>query len=311
MKKQKAISVSHIIKKFEIDIVNKNKDVDYGFIYEPAIKRLGLELANKINNPRYSRNVICWGTSESEFFRSLGHQKTIETLDRILKLKPPLIILSKGVSDIQKEWIIEVANKYKIPVYLAPLSSSKITSTIGTYLSDFYSEETQVHACLVSIGGVGVLIIGKSGSGKSEATLELIQKGHIFISDDAVIIKRVGANFYGTSPMITKNLIEARGIGLIDVKFTYGIRSIADGCNIDLVVELINQETEEATNLDRLGIEYLKYEVLNGSIDKIQIPMKNGASAAALIEAAVSTYLARKDGVDILELMRQRGEKDE
>ncbi|UUD35475.1 HPr(Ser) kinase/phosphatase [Mycoplasmopsis caviae] len=310
MKKRK-IDIREIIKEFDLKICNTECEPIYRYVQEPAIKRLGLELSGQTENSYYSRNIICWGTSESIFFLKKGKEEALNILDRVLKVQPPLVILSKGVSELPKKWILKICNKYKIPVFVTEFSStSRITASIGTYLSEKYSEEVQIHGCLVLIGGVGVLIVGPSGSGKSEATLELIQRGHIFVSDDAVLVKLVGNTYHGKSPAITKNFLEARGIGLIDIKYTYGIKSVTDNCEIDLVVELVSNRTEEAKDLDRLGLLNLKFPILDSALPKIQIPVKDGSSAASLIETAVSTFLARKDGIDVLKEIQERGEKD-
>ncbi|WP_406617813.1 HPr(Ser) kinase/phosphatase [Mycoplasmopsis lipophila] len=306
MKAQKAkINAKKIIKKFGLKLENQNpEELNYKDIYLPAIKRLGLELANAIENDRYGKNIICWGTSESKYFVKIGKEKSLETLERVLSIQPPLLILSNGVSDLPKKWIFSIAEKHKIPLVFSNRSTSQISTTIGTYLSDSFSPEEQVHGCLVIVGGVGVLIIGESGAGKSEATLELIQKGHLFVADDAVLIRHSGANFLGRSPEITKNFIEVRGIGFIDVKYTYGIRSIIDTARIDLVIELVPKE--KLNTLDRIGVEYLKFKILDGYVNMIQIPVKDGFSAGSLIEAAVSTFLSRKDGVDVLKELSRR-----
>ncbi|MEA4115667.1 HPr(Ser) kinase/phosphatase [Mycoplasma sp. 744] len=300
---KKTINVKKIINKFQINIINQDQDLLYRNILDPDVKQLGLELAGQMTTNQYYKNVICWGTAESLYFKKIGKKSSYEIIDKVLSIEPPLLILSKGVNPQHQKWIIDIASKHKIPVYCAPMSTASVMTTIGTYLTDFFSKEEQVHGCLVSIGGTGVLIVGKSGVGKSEAVLELLQRGHIFISDDAVLIKHIGGNFYGTSPALTKNFIEVRGIGLIDVKYTYGIKAVAQGAVIDLVVELVVPEGQQ---FDRLGIDYLRYPILDSSIVKTQIPIKNGFSAASLIEAAVSTFLARKEGISVLEQLEER-----
>lgn len=309
MKSQKnKINVKKIISKFDLELVNSDIDkLDYKDIKLPAIKRLGLELANAVENDRYAQNIVCWGTSESKYFGKLGKEKSIQTLERVLSVKPPLLILSNGMDTLPKKWILSVADKYKIPLVFTNNSTAQISTTIGTYLNDSFSIEEQIHGCLTIVGGVGVLIVGESGVGKSEATLELIQKGHLFVADDAVLIRHSGASFLGRSPEITKNFLEVRGIGIIDVKYTYGIRSVIDTTRVDLVIELVNKE--KSNTLDRIGTNYLKYKILDGYVNMIQIPVKDGSSAGSLIEAAVSTFLSRKDGVDILKELSIRNQE--
>ncbi|MGV2392466.1 UNVERIFIED_CONTAM: hypothetical protein O8I53_05515 [Campylobacter lari] len=182
---------------------------------------------------------------------------------------------------------------------------------MGTYLSDFYSEETQVHGCLTVIYGVGVLIIGQSGIGKSEATHELIQNGHLFVADDAVLIKHIGANFYGRSPYLTRDLLEMRGTGLVNIMHSYGVKSISRGTVVSLVVELVEKSNIDYSSLDRLGDKELRYPILGGSIRKVQVPVKIGASVSSLIEAAVIAHISRKEGFNALELLEERRKIEE
>ncbi|UUD37132.1 HPr kinase/phosphorylase [Mycoplasmopsis californica] len=299
---KKSINVQSIIHRFKFNMLNLDKIRELREVEEPAIKRIGLELSGALVNDKLARNLIGWGTSESIYFTRLGKKKTIAALEQVLKYRPPIIVLSKGFEKTPVDWVVEVANKFDIPVAWQNQSLSTITSTVGAYLSEFFAKEVQLHGCLVSISNIGVLITGPSGVGKSEAVLELIQNGHIFVSDDAVIIKQLGMNFIGRSPEITKSLLEVRGIGLIDVKFTYGAKVMSDSAQIKLVVELVNQDL----NLDRLGVDYLKEHVLEGYIDKIQIPIKKGGSIASLIETAVNTYIARQNGVKVIDILNRR-----
>lgn len=295
---------NELIKKFELNVINSDAINEYRYITEPAIKRVGLELSGKMKNDKVGRNMIGWGTSEAIFFESIGKEKALKAMHQVFKYSPPLVILSKGFSQRQIEWVLLEANKHKIPVVFINSSLSTITSTIGTYLSEFFAKEIQIHGCLVSINNTGVMIIGPSGSGKSEAVLDLIQRGYSFISDDAVLIKQVGNRFIGRSPEITKSLLEVRGIGLIDIGFTYGIKVMSESTSIDLVVELMPDAVQD--QLDRLGINQLSHHILEGSIDKIQIPIKEGGAVSSLIEATVSTYIARKNGIRVLDIINER-----
>ncbi|TQC54754.1 HPr(Ser) kinase/phosphatase [Mycoplasmopsis cynos] len=305
MIKNKKVSVKELIDFFSLKLINKNKDkIYYNYIYRPAIKRLGLELSQSINNERINKNTIAWGTSESFWFQKIGKSASIKAIDNVFSQKPPIVILSKGVSKPALNWIVQVADKYGVPICLTRVSTSLLSTNVGSYLNNYFLDEIQVHACLVMVGGTGVLIIGQSGVGKSEAALELIQRGHIFISDDSVLIQDNGNIFIGRSPKITKNMLEVRGIGLIDVKYIYGVKSVASSSVIDLVVELV--KTDKQTELDRLGIDFLKYPVFGRYINKIQIPIKEGGSAASLIETAVGFYLSKKDGLNVIQEIEKR-----
>lgn len=305
-KKRINLSVKKLIKKFDLEIVNSNSNLKFQNINYAAIENLGLELAGaSMANLNTRKSVVCWGIHEHNYFNQIGKEKTLEILEKTLsKFLPPLIVLSRSFDTQTKQLVFEVATKLQIPLVFSNLPSSQIFATLGIYLNEIFSDEQQVHGCLVVVGGVGVLIVGSSGSGKSEATLELIQKGHLFVADDAVLIKHAGDNFIGKPPEITKNFLEVRGIGFIDVKYTYGIRAIAESSLIDLVIELVPKEN--INSLDRIGLDFLKFKVLDGYIKMLQIPVKDGSSVGSLIEAAVSTYLARKDGMDVVTEIEKR-----
>lgn len=299
-----------LIKYFELKIINEDCEPLNRQILSPAIKRVGLELSEREGHERLSHNVIAWGTSESRYFDRIGETETRLALENIFVYSPPLVLLSKGMSKKNVEIIKSISSKYKIPVsYNEYQSSAFTTASIGAYLNEFFAETVQVHGCLMMVNATGVLIIGPSGSGKSEAALELVQKGHIFVSDDAVLVKDLGNQFVGSSPYITKNFLEVRGIGAIDVKYTYGVKSIANSCVIKLVIELVQKE--EQNKLDRLGISFLNYPIMSRSIKKIQVPAKEGGSVASLIEAAVSSYLARHEGYSVIEEIEKRRLEDE
>ncbi|WP_416321839.1 HPr(Ser) kinase/phosphatase [Mycoplasmopsis felis] len=308
--KQKKVSVKEIVNFFNLKIINeKTSEIKWGYIYQPAIKRVGLELSELINNERLNRNVIAWGTSESLWFQKIGKERSFKAIEHIFKEQPPLVILSKGVMKPSLSWVLSMADKYGVPLCLSKVSSSFISTNIGSYLNNYFGEEIQVHGCLVLIGGTGVLIIGQSGAGKSEAALELVQRGHVLISDDSVLIRDNGNIFIGSSPKITKDFLEARGIGIIDIKRAYGIRSVTGSSIINLVVELV--KVDKQNELDRLGVDFLQFPIFGRYIKKIQVPIKEGGSVASLIEAAVNSYLLRLDGVDVLKEIQGRSSDNE
>lgn len=214
-------------------------------------------------------------------------------------------MLSKGFNTKKVfEQVLKVANARNVPVVNSKLHLSEINAYVSAHLLERQAKIEAVHASLAIINGVGVMIKGPSGIGKSEALIELLQKGHTFVSDDTVELYRIGDTFYGRPAALTEGLLEARGIGLVNIPFIYGAKAVKEKTSVELVVEL--QPAEVQNELDRLGNKDLKFEVLKGAIPLIQIPAVSGRSMASLIEAAVNVYLARKAGMDPLAMIAER-----
>ncbi|NQZ29477.1 MAG: HPr(Ser) kinase/phosphatase [Mycoplasmatales bacterium] len=308
MKTTKGIPVLEIVQKCQFEIANKDKITEWTKITSPGIYRAGLELCGFILNKGIRKNVIVWGTKEQEWFDLVGEETTLSSIEKLFSNKPPVIFLSIGIKEKTAKLIIDIASKHNVPIIVTDLHVTDIIAIIREHLAAHFSKTESVHASLVIINGVGVMIIGKSGIGKSEAVIELIQQGHIFVSDDTVNITRVGKDFIGTPAKITKDLLEARGIGLLDIRKIFGVRSVRDAAKIELVVELIDSENQNK-EFDRLGNGNLSYETLGGSIPKTEIPVKSGKSIRALITAATNLHVAKKDGFDSFAMIQERMKK--
>ncbi len=302
MKINKLIT-SQIMSEFDLDIINiANVDLNRE-VRGAAINRAGLELQGQKNHHQKS-HIIGWGSKESQWFTKIGVKKSIIAMSNILSTSTPLILLSKGVTDKIMQLVVKEANLLAIPVCLTNEHLSASISTIGSYLANYFAPHKEIHGSLVNVNGVGIAIIGEPGIGKSEAVLELIQNNHFFVSDDTIVLKRIGKQFIGYPAPITSGLLEARGIGLIDVSLIYGLKVMKDSSTVDLVVELLFQD--HTTTFDRLGNKILTYEVLNSSIPKVQIPVNKGRSLAVLIEASANVFLAKKNGDDPIDKINLR-----
>lgn len=301
----KKITAREIIQEFDLQLLNKDvADLDRE-ITQPSITRNGLELSGAYESSHSEENIIGWGTKERKWFATLTKEQGIKALKSALSAKTPMIIVSNGMLGEPLKWIREVSDEFKIPLVHYQNHLSHIVSTVGPYLAIALSDSENVHGCLVSIYGRGVMLIGPSGIGKSEAILELIQDGHLFISDDTVVVARLGNQFIGRGAPITKGFLEARGIGLIDVPHMFGAQVTLDQTDIELVVELV--PGEKLNELDRIGNSHLSYKILGGKIPLIQIPVNQGKSISALIKAATSSFIARKHGVNPIEEIKKRG----
>lgn len=297
------INVLNLCEDNLLEVVNRDKIKKWREVKRPSINRVGLEILGHFDHEDLNKNIIGFGTKESSLMDSLKKKTLDENLKKIFDQKTPLVICSNGVSEKNKKLILKYANETDTPVVFPDTKLSFVTTTVGIYIAEHFAPQDFVHGSLVVINGIGVMIIGESGVGKSEAVVELIQRGHMFVSDDSVIIKRIGNHFVGISPEITKNILEARGLGLIDIESIYGKKSVKERTNIDLVIELIK---DEKFHFDRLGNQNHFYKILDGKINKIQIPVRAGRNTSSLIEVAASLYITKKEGVDAFQEIQER-----
>ena len=274
-----------IISKFQVDnnlelLAGKeglNKELIVDEISRPGLEFTGF--FDFFDNKR----IVLIGSKDAAFLGTLPVEVRKKNLDKLFSLNPPCIVFSKNV--IIDKLFYEMADKYKIAMFRTKLRTTPSSSKLFTYLQDNLAERLSIHGTLMDINGMGTLIIGKSGIGKSETALDLIKRGHQLISDDLVeIIEKEPGNLIGTSPDILKRYMEIRGIGIVDVVTMFGASSYRDRKNIRLVVEL--EEWNENKYYDRLGLDSQKIKYFNTEIAKVTIPVLPGRSVALLVESA-------------------------
>lgn len=298
----RSINVSDFVRDLKFSVVNHKDIKNYGKIYFPSISRAGIEIATLRPSSYLSERILVWSKTESIYLESVGTERASLAVRSVLRNKPPLLLLTKRFSSGLVEDVIKIASELDIPVvHTKDMSFSELLFAVNPYLLNKFAPSEQIHASLVNINGVGVLIIGESGIGKSEAVLELLQRNYVFVADDAVIIKRLGERFYGKAAPIILDLLEIRGIGIIDIRLLFGAKNIREESSIDLVVELVSSKIDEIAALERLGSKFLSFDILGGSLPKIQIMVKEGRSIASLIEAATGFFLAHNDSNLVLE----------
>ncbi len=180
-----------------------------------------------------------------------------------------------------------------IPVFYSSFNKRELILTLDTYILRKTQTPERLHATMLSIFGMGVLIMGKSGIGKSEVALELINRGHLFVGDDAIDVISVAGLPLGKTPKISRDFIEVRGVGIVNIKDMFGIKSMLKEHQIDLIIELVNLD-DVKTSIERLGREYSKKNVANVDIPLIQVPVSSGRAIAPVIESATITLKQRK-----------------
>lgn len=274
-------------------------------ITSEEINRPGLPLAGFFDCFAPDRIQI-FGRGEVAFIEQLVREGKFESIERFFNHPIPVLIVTHNLT--LPKYMLELSNKTKIPIIRTPLSSKRFISLISTILSDLFAPFVSIHGNFVSIYNIGVLITGKSGIGKSESILGLVERGHKFICDDIVKIKKVrtaqgfelrGEPYHNYGPFL-----EIRGIGIINVSQYYGEGRIMKNSRLELIVNL--HEWDSTYNYDRLGMEE-KYEtILDLDIPKKEIPVSPGRNVPLLIEVAAYREIMRKLGYNSAEELNQR-----
>ena len=263
-----------------------------------SVERPGLQLAGGFFNYFDSRRVIVLGLSEYEYLR------TFESTERIQKIKSlfehgelPCIILSRDLPALPE--LVDTAKAFSCPVFRSPKMTTDLMSDLYIYLNRLLAPSVTEHGVLMEVFGVGILLTGKSGVGKSETAMELIKRGHRLIADDNVIIKEIANELYGTAPDIIRYFMELRGIGIINVKSMYGSGSVLDEKKIQLVIQLENWQ--HGKEYDRIGDEMATTSYFGINIPKLIIPVSPGRNLAIIIEVAARNFRLKSMGYDASE----------
>ena len=230
-------------------------------------------------------------------YLSEGIAEDIERrISRIVTLEPPVIIVADG--EQPPERLTAMCDRAEIPLFVTQESAGQVIDVVRAYLGELFAERTTRHGVFMDILGVGVLITGESGLGKSELGLELVSRGHGLVADDAVDLYRVSQNAIdGRCPELLMNLLEVRGIGLLDIKAIFGETAVRRKMRLKLIVHLVRKETLER-DFERLPYEPLHEEVLGLPVRKVVIAVDAGRSLAVLVEAAVRNTILQLRGID-------------
>lgn len=283
------LKVSSIINKFNFKVIANEHAITENEIEFVELNRVGFELMGVyLYNP--IKSIVYLGSKENKFISTLEKSVFEDRIKRILELSPPLIILGKNFK--QTKQIIEIAKNYNVPIVSTNMNNSDLSFTLTQYMIHEMIEYKLYHGCLLEIYGVGVLIQGPSGIGKTEIMMELIKKGHFFVADDSVDIARVGTSLLAKPSTITKDFIEVRGLGILNSKKTFGYNKCIDNTTIDIVIELTNGKD---TSYERLGnIVYKNIEGID--VNYYKIPVLPGRNMSDIIESAVIDYKLKIDG---------------
>jgi HPr kinase/phosphorylase len=289
----KSVSIRDLAKDLDLEIVYMPDDVEYVVHYQD-IHRPGLQFAGYFEHFTYDRIQIV-GKTEYTYFSHIDRETRRAVLDKFFSYEIPALIVSRGLE--VKPDVIEMAKKYNRVVLATKRNTTRLINRLSSYLDSKLSPTTSIHGVLVDVYGVGVLIRGESSVGKSETALELVQRGHRLVADDAVEITKIDENILiGQSPEVLRHFMEIRGIGIIDVRSMYGVGAVKDSKVIDIIIRLENWN--DNTYYDRLGLDKEYEEILGIDIEKLVVPVKPGRNTAMILEVAAMNFRQKRMGYD-------------
>ena len=263
-------------------------------IQEPSTNRPGLALAGFFEYFAYKR-VQVLGNSELSYVDELDPQTRRKRYEQLCGTDIPCIVVARG--RVVPPDLVEVANAAKISVFQTSMVTMKFINLATLKLDWAFSPTTTVHGCMVDVQGIGVLVTGQSGVGKSESVIGLLQRGASLVADDAVRLRlNEEREIIGTAPEITRSMIEVRGLGLLNVSRLFGVGSMRLSKRLDLVIQLIDGARPE--DLERVGAEIIYEDVLGLPVARIDIPVEKGRDVAGLIEIAALHHKLRAFGYD-------------
>ncbi len=279
-----AVKVADLVKEFDLKVYNEG--LEGAEVNEVEINRCGLQLSGYYDYFEHVRVQII-GNAENSYLHSLPDPERKKAVGKLLSYPIPCIVITSG-NTVSDDLLKEAAH-YGRWVLGTHKSTSSFHVDLTLYLQSALAESISIHANLLDVYGVGVLITGQSGIGKSETALELIRNGHLLIADDFVVIKKIGAdNLVGTCSEITRNLMEIRGIGIIDINSLFGLSAIRIQKNIEIVINL--EPWDDNAHYDRVGSEYEMTAYLDIKLPYIRVPVKPGRNLAAIVEIAALNY---------------------
>ncbi len=261
-------------------------------VTSPFIQKTGLALAGFDVYLQPGR-ILIFGESEIRYLESLDSPSRAESLRRTLARDIPTVLITGGFAP-PHELTIE-AERVGVPLITTPVPTPIAIAKLTALLEDSLAERTVMHAVLMDILGLGVLIVGESGIGKSECALDLVVRGHRLVADDTVEIRRRDESvLIGTCPDLTRHHMEVRGLGVINIRDLFGVASTRSSKRVELVVQLERWEPGRA--YERLGLDDLHYEILGLSIPLLRMPVGPGRNVAILVEVAARNQLLRSRG---------------
>ncbi len=271
-------------------------------VVERDIHRPGLALAGFTNLFTYKRIQI-FGNTETRFLNHLSPSKRLQAFENITKFKVPCICLTD--SNRLDKPLLDLATQAGIPVFRTDMPTTKFIYLVTDFLDDHFAPYQTYHGSMVDVYGIGMLLVGRSGIGKSEIALDLVERGHRLVADDAVILTRKGESvLIGSGTNLVGHFMEIRGLGIIDVQAMFGVRAIRYQKRLEVVVELL--EWDSNREYDRTGLEPKFLNILGVNVQHVQLPIYPGKNITVIAEVIALNYLLKHYGYDAAKVFEKR-----
>lgn len=285
------VSVEGFSKELDLEVVSRGRG---GFILSSiSVSRPGLQLAGYfVHFDRTRVQVI--GNAENEYLAGMTAEERYKSLEALLKRDIPCLIIARNIPIMDE--LRELCEKYDCPLFRSKKITTVLLNDITAYKSEVLAPTQVEHGVLVDVFGIGILIVGKSGVGKSEIALDLVNRGHRLVADDSVIIKNINDKLIGKSPVNIRYYMEIRGIGIINVQQMFGPGAISPSKTIDIIAEL--SPWEHGKGYERIGTEEFYEEILGEKILKVKIPVTPGRNIPIVLETAARKFRLKQAGYD-------------
>jgi HPr kinase/phosphorylase len=290
-----AIKVSRLLEENDYDLKLSLVAGSAGLvrkIVSPRIQKPGLALTGFTEHLHTGR-VQVFGNTEISYLRTLPAQRQLEVLRKVFREDLACVVVTKDLEVPAP--MIAIAEENGLPLLKTPLLSSTFIEDVQSFLEEALTLTATLHGVLMDVFGVGILLLGKSGIGKSEIALDLVMRGHRLVADDIVdVTRRKQGTVYGAGNPIIKHHMEIRGLGIINIKDLFGIASVRDRKKIELVIELV--EWDPAREYDRLGVDEAKFKIVDAEIPLAMVPVRPGRNLTTIIEVAARNHLLKLQG---------------
>ena len=289
--KRTPASLKKMVEIFGMEILHKGRDFDNTVVTISDVNRPALQLVGFYDYFDDKRLQIL-GRGEMRYLDRMTESERMRVFNKLLSYPFPSLIIARGMD--APEELLQMAEKHDRTLLQSDESTVDVTSKLIDYLNRAMAPQITRHGVLMNIYGQGVLILGDSGIGKSETAIELLKRGHRLVADDAVEIRRISNNLFGTAPEIIRHYIEIRGVGVIDVQQLFGMGAVQFDTEIDLVIQL--EQWVDGKFYDRLGLGEETYEVLGVRLPIVTIPVRPGRNLAGIVEIATMKNRQMKYG---------------